>query len=89
MADPVTKATSSNQAIVREAKISARFAHPNVLPTLGIARMLDSVAVVSPWMRNGNVSDYLSRNPTADRLQLVNSWFTESSPAAELMHVNS
>ena len=62
-----------HQVVLREARISARFAHPNVLPTLGIALTMDSLAIISPWMRNGNIFEYLNRNPSADRLRLVNS----------------
>ena len=60
------------QGILREARISTRFAHPNILPTLGTARIKNSLAIISPWMRNGNISEYLNRHPTADRLRLVN-----------------
>ncbi|KAF8322279.1 kinase-like protein [Clavulina sp. PMI_390] len=61
----------SSLPLLREAKISSRFAHPNVLPTLGIAFIDDSLAILSPWMRNGNIMDYLERNPSADRLHMV------------------
>jgi len=30
--------------------------HDNVVPLLGVARLDDSVAFVSPWMHNGNLA---------------------------------
>lgn len=56
---------------MREAKISVQFAHPNVLPAYGIARVNGRVAAISPWMRNGNVMDYLRAHREADRLQMA------------------
>lgn len=51
--------------------MSARFAHPNVLPTLGYAEINGQLAIISPWMRNGNVVQYTKLHPEADRVQLV------------------
>lgn len=64
--------------LMREAKISVQFAHPNVLPAYGIARVNGRVAAISPWMRNGNVMDYLRAHKAADRLQMA-SVFTHGS----------
>jgi len=51
--------------------------HKNILKCLGFtyAFSLEGYrglpALVSPWMENGTVIDYLEKNPNADRLQLV------------------
>lgn len=50
--------------------------HPNLLPFYGIYHLgdrYDRVCLVSPWMDNGNISDYLKANPEVPRLPLVSS----------------
>ncbi|KAG8708317.1 hypothetical protein FRC11_006569, partial [Ceratobasidium sp. 423] len=44
--------------------------HPNILPLLGLAIFNDGLSMVSPWMSNGNLSEYLrkNKNSTADRI---------------------
>lgn len=46
-------------------------AHPNVLPLLGVSKTLKPLYMVSEWMDNGNINQYLKQKPKADRLQLV------------------
>ncbi|CAE6413598.1 unnamed protein product [Rhizoctonia solani] len=48
----------------------ARCQHPNILPLLGIVEFQDQIAMVSPWMDNGDLRTYLLGNPKADRCQL-------------------
>lgn len=48
--------------------------HPNLLPFYGIYHLGDNygrVCLVSLWMENGNICDYLEANPEAPRLPLV------------------
>ena len=45
--------------------------HPNIVPLLGMLEMALSLRIVSEWMPNGNVWDYIERNPDVSRLQLV------------------
>lgn len=57
-----------------EAIVWRQCTHPNLLPFYGIARLEESsarVCLVSPWMENGNVNDYLNSNPETPRLPLV------------------
>ncbi|KAG8790267.1 hypothetical protein FRC12_012341 [Ceratobasidium sp. 428] len=42
----------------------------NVLKLLGVARLQDQLAMVSPWMSNGDIMAYLARTPKADRCEL-------------------
>jgi hypothetical protein len=56
---------------VAEAVIWRSFHHPNVLPFYGIYRWNNQLALVSPWMENGNVIRYLQTSPHADRASLV------------------
>ncbi|KAG8756219.1 hypothetical protein FRC11_005464 [Ceratobasidium sp. 423] len=44
--------------------------HPNVLEVYGVALYRGQIAMVSPWMENGNLSQFLSRQPRVDRCVL-------------------
>ncbi|KAG8724266.1 hypothetical protein FRC09_020554 [Ceratobasidium sp. 395] len=44
--------------------------HPNVLPLTGLANLRDQLATVSPWMDNGDIRDYVNKQPDADRFNL-------------------
>ncbi|TFK41745.1 kinase-like domain-containing protein [Crucibulum laeve] len=61
-------------AFSREAIVWGHVSHPNLLPFYGIYHLEDAygrLCLVSPWMENGNVNEYLERNLNADRLLLV------------------
>ena len=45
--------------------------HPNVLPLLGATMTGVQFAMVSEWMANGNVSEFVKAHPGADRSGLV------------------
>ena len=45
--------------------------HPNVLPLIGVAMAEAQFAMVSEWMVNGNINEFVKANPDADRLGLV------------------
>ncbi|KAG8913189.1 hypothetical protein FRC01_004683 [Tulasnella sp. 417] len=58
----------------RNADVWRSMKHRNILPLLGICRFINSdprVYFISPWMKNGNVKDYILSNPGADRVQLI------------------
>ncbi|KAJ7040984.1 kinase-like domain-containing protein [Mycena alexandri] len=44
----------------REALIWRQLCHPNLLPFFGLYKMEDRLCLVSPWMDNGNIMQYLS-----------------------------
>ena len=48
-----------------------RISHPNIVPFLGVSDAPAPLSMVSEWMPNGNVRDYVRRNPDTSRLQLV------------------
>lgn len=59
---------------VGEAIVWRQCMHPNLLPFYGISRLKgshDRVCLVSPWMENGNISEFLKSNQDAPRLPLV------------------
>ncbi|KZV91818.1 kinase-like protein [Exidia glandulosa HHB12029] len=45
--------------------------HPNVLPLCGTTEIHSSPVLVSPWVTNGNLKQYLAKNPEANRLSLM------------------
>ena len=53
--------------------------HPNVLPLMGVMISEAQFAMVSDWMVNGNINDYVKANPEVNRLELVGFRFRVSS----------
>ena len=45
--------------------------HPNVLPLLGVTMGNNHFAMVSEWMVNGNINEYIRTNRDANRFELV------------------
>ena len=45
--------------------------HPNVLPLVGVTMSETQFAMVSDWMANGNINDFVKAHPDANRLELV------------------
>ena len=45
--------------------------HPNVLPLTGVVMTDTQFAMVSEWMVNGNINDFIRSCPDVDRLGLV------------------
>lgn len=41
-----------------------------------------SVALVSPWMKNGDLTHYLLKNETADRIKIVSVFFSARAAAS-------
>jgi hypothetical protein len=63
-----------SQAFSYEAVTWRQLSHPNVLPFYGIHHLDDNpsrVSLVSPWMGNGRVTQFLKSFPTTDRVHLV------------------
>ena len=45
--------------------------HPNVLPLLGVTMTSKSFAMVSEWMSNGSINEFIKINRDANRFELV------------------
>jgi len=45
--------------------------HPNVLPLIGVTTSETQFVMVSDWMVNGNINDFVRARPDANRLELV------------------
>ncbi|KXN91147.1 putative serine/threonine-protein kinase roco4 [Leucoagaricus sp. SymC.cos] len=60
-----------DKVFMKEFVMWAHFSHPNVLPLYGTTFIDAKPVSVSPWMMNGNVSDYILDYPERPRLPLV------------------
>jgi hypothetical protein len=45
--------------------------HPNLLPIIDVSETLFPFCVMSPWMPDGNITQYTRVNPDTNRLMLV------------------
>ena len=45
--------------------------HPNVLPLLGVIMSKTEFAMVSEWMPNGNIKQFVETHQAANRFDLV------------------
>jgi hypothetical protein len=45
--------------------------HPNVLPLLGVTICDSQFAMVSEWMVNGNINEFVKANRDVNRFELV------------------
>ena len=68
----------TSQAFLKEALLWGHLSHPNILSFYGIYHLKDThgrISFVSPWMENGNVTEYLKKHPLTNRLFLVRPQF--------------
>ena len=63
------------QKFCREVVIWKFLRHPNVLPLLGVTMTETRFAMISDWMANGNINEFVKANPGVDRLKLVGAFF--------------
>jgi hypothetical protein len=54
--------------------------HPNVLPLLGVIMTETTFAMVSGWMQNGSINEFVKTRQDANRFELVSSQFEPCSP---------
>ena len=45
--------------------------HPNILPLRGVSMSGDRFAMLSKWMPNGNINEFVEAYPEVDRHRLV------------------
>ncbi|KAG6906989.1 hypothetical protein DXG01_011065 [Tephrocybe rancida] len=71
--------------VLQETVIWRQLRHVNVLPFLCL-HLVDNterrIGLVSPWMKNGNVKEFLQRSPNVDRMSLV----TDIAEGLEYLH---
>ncbi|KAG9006208.1 hypothetical protein FRB94_000903 [Tulasnella sp. JGI-2019a] len=66
----MTKETDP-RILLKEIKVWNRLHHPHVLPFLGASIAAVPPFIVSQYMPNGDIRQYLSKNPNANRVQLI------------------
>ncbi|KAG8711022.1 hypothetical protein FRC11_003824, partial [Ceratobasidium sp. 423] len=54
----------------RELYIWSKCKHPNVLELIGVTQHRNQIAMVSPWMENGDLTRFLHTHPEVDRYSL-------------------
>ena len=45
--------------------------HPNIVPFLGVPTRIPPFEIVCDWMEDGRITEYVEKNPQADRIGLV------------------
>ncbi|KAF9646872.1 kinase-like protein [Thelephora ganbajun] len=60
-----------NKKYCKEVIVRKRAKHPNILSIEGVAPKLFEFCMVSEWMPNGNILEYITKHPAVDRLELV------------------
>jgi len=63
----------SQQLFAKEAIVWSQLDHPNILSFYGIYYLgrEKRMCLVSPWLENGNLVNYLQENPTVSRRPFV------------------
>ncbi|QRW06865.1 Tyrosine kinase catalytic domain protein [Ceratobasidium sp. AG-Ba] len=56
--------------IARETYVWSKLRHPCILSLIGLATFRDQVSMVSPWMENGTLPEYIARHPGENRFDL-------------------
>jgi len=63
--------TRVGQNFYREAVLWKQFRHPNLLPLVGATKSSDTPMMVSEWMENGTIMNFVTACPQTNRLKLV------------------
>ena len=48
--------------------------HDNILPFYGVSTTASDLSLVFPWYRNGNINQYLEKNPCINRCDLASTF---------------
>jgi hypothetical protein len=59
------------QAVASELHAWSKCKHENVVELIGLAKFQGQLAMISPWMKNRALPQYLVQNPDANRYDLV------------------
>ena len=58
-----------SQSFFKEAVMWKKLRHPNIVPFVGVTT--DPLQVVSEWMPNGSLIEFVEKNPDVKRIGLV------------------
>jgi len=59
------------QRFCREGVAWKHLRHPNILPLIGVTVSNQRFAMVSAWMENGNINEFVGKDQHANRIELV------------------
>ncbi|KAG9100520.1 hypothetical protein FS749_014764 [Ceratobasidium sp. UAMH 11750] len=62
--------SKARKRAMRELYVWSRVKHQNVQELIGIVMFQGRLGMVSPWMENGNLAEYVQRYPGVDRYEL-------------------
>ncbi|TCD65225.1 hypothetical protein EIP91_002972 [Steccherinum ochraceum] len=86
---------SLTKEICRESLLWKNLIHPHILPFIGISNDVfpNTICMVMPWMKNGNVRQFMSAARRDGRLraesyeQMVNEWLRQVGLGIEYLHL--
>ncbi|KAF9650321.1 kinase-like protein [Thelephora ganbajun] len=67
--DPHMQRTKS--LFCKEVVLMKQVNHDNILPFYGVSTTVSEFCLVFPWYENGNITDYIKREPNANQLGLL------------------
>ena len=59
------------QRFCREGVAWKHLRHPNILPLIGVTVSNQRFAMVSAWMENGNINEFVGKDQHVNRVELV------------------
>jgi len=59
------------QRFCREGVAWKHLRHPNILPLIGVTVSNQRFAMVSAWMENGNINEFVGKDQHVNRIELV------------------
>jgi len=62
--------------------------HNNILPFYGVSTTVSDFCLVFPWYNNGNIMEYLKKNPDINQFELV-STLGKSYPPETYVHLRT
>jgi len=63
--------------------------HDNIVPIRGVSMTVADFCLVYPWYGNGNIMDYLKKNPDTNRFDLVSEFIQSLYTPHSLVPTNS
>ncbi|KAJ3573607.1 hypothetical protein NP233_g2323 [Leucocoprinus birnbaumii] len=73
VAAKVARNTTTKDAKIyaKELTLWVHLEHPNILPLIGVSMLFEKPALISPWMKNGNLYHYVCANRECNRIALI------------------
>jgi len=75
------------QRFCREGVAWKHLRHPNILPLIGVTVSKQRFAMVSEWMENGNINEFVGKDKHVNRAKLVRDKYRLGSTWARLIYL--